>query len=282
MAEEDMATQETGALEPYGSGSVEIARMFREAETVINEWLDEADEEGAAIIERARAEAARHAAEMKVSASERIAAALRDADAAAAARRQAAADEAAILLAESRAQAERRLQAAEREASWRVRQAEADAAALEARAAANAAAIQHDVGELQRQLTQLVEKAVQLLPALDAAKQLGLASDTAVAASTVSEAVDDVSVDGRGAAGEDIVDAEVVDAELVDAELVDAELVDAGPVDAEQFRAEPEPVARGLGQLVGDDELDGEANGDHGDHGEPERRRGLGRLLGRR
>lgn len=265
MAEEDMATHDAGALEPYDSGSAEIARMFRDAETVINEWLDEADLEGAAIIERARAEAARQAAEMKVSASERIAAALREAHDAAAARRQAAADEAAILLAESRAQAERRLQVAEQEASWRVRQAEADAAALEARAAASAAAVQHDVGELQRQLTQLVEKAVQILPALDAARQLAIVSDTGAAAATVAAAA---------------TDDDIVDAELVHAEPVDAERVRKEPVYADE--PQPEPVARGLGQLVGDDELDDEAHPNGADHDEPERRRGLGRLLGRR
>lgn len=239
-------------VQRYDSAAAEIDRLFLDAETLIEEWLEEAEQEAAAIVRRARADAAQQAAQMKVSASERIAAALREADAAASARRQAAADEAADLLAESRAQAERRLAAAEEEATrrlrqadadaaWRLRQAEADAAAvtaraeeLEARAIAHAAAVQDDIGQLQRQLTELVHQASALLPALDAARHVEL----------------------RPSGGGDVVDAELVDDESVARTL------------------------RGLGRLVRDGQ--GKASEPPLQRVEGPRRLGLGRLLGRR
>lgn len=131
---------------------------------------------------------------------------------------------------------------------WRLRQAEADAVALQAKANAAAAAVQQDVGELQRQLTELVERAVALLPVLDAARQLAIETG-APEPEPEPEPVEE----------DDIVEAEVV-------------------VDEPQ----PEPVAysRGLGQLVRDDEVIEERPLPRVDGAE--RRRGLGRLLGRR
>jgi hypothetical protein len=197
---------------------MQVDQRLQEAEAEISSWLDEAEEEGAAILQRARSEAARlresaheqaerlrqaaerarteaargreqmlreaqaDAARLHATTSEQIAAALREADEQAGRRRRAAADEAAVLLAESRLAAERQMRSAAQEAEWRLRQAQANAGALESRAVATVSGLQADVGLQQQQLTELVEHAVSLLPALDTATKALAEGAAAVAA----------------------------------------------------------------------------------------------------
>lgn len=156
-----------------------------EADTEITAWLDEAEEEGAAILERARQEAAQirlaghqHVEDVRLAAERAAAEAERravqiavDAEDAALQRRRQAAEEAGALLAETRAAAERRLE-----------EAEAEAEATADRALAVVRSLQSDVGALQRQLTQLVEGAMALLPALDLATRALDAAPAPVAA----------------------------------------------------------------------------------------------------
>ncbi|MDQ1438456.1 MAG: hypothetical protein QOK43_2085 [Acidimicrobiaceae bacterium] len=329
-----------------GDERAEIEHRLNEADAVISEWLDEAQEEGAAIVQQAREEAARlrdlardqaarlrdtaeraaadaarsreqvlreaqaQAAQVQASVSEQMAAALRQADEQAAQRRRAAADEAAILLAESRARAERQLRTATEEAQWRLQQAEANASALEHRAVAAAASLQAEVGALQQQLAELLGHAMDLMPALDTASKRLAEGAAAVAVGqpppfSLSGALFD----------DEVVDAEIVpDAVVADEPEVEVEAVVEAVVEAEGA-AVVEEHHKGLGELLhemtedvvpamsvngastavpdlaaaGHDDVDDEPAGDAMpadtlplDTLDPERRRGLGRLLGRR
>lgn len=283
MAEEELQPASGGEIEPHiAAAELEISRRFEEAELVINEWLDEADAEGRAIVERAThaaeqllLEAHAQVAEIRAAAAEQAAAALREADEHAAYHRQLAADEAAAVLAESRAQAERQLQEAAREADFRLAQAQAEADAIEHRAGATVASLRADVGALQEQLVKLVNNAVEVLPALDRAARGVDGEPFEVAGELVAEPEPVAEAEPEPVA-------EVVEAEVVEAEVVEAEIVEPEPV----AEVEPEPVPRhrGLGQLVpelDDEDLDGFDLDD--DPAVPHiRRRGLGRLLGRR
>ncbi|MDQ1446458.1 MAG: hypothetical protein QOI20_2922 [Acidimicrobiaceae bacterium] len=327
-----------------GDERAEIEHRLNEADAVISEWLDEAQEEGAAIVQQAREEAARlrdlardqaarlrdtaeraaadaarsreqvlreaqaQAAQVQASVSEQMAAALRQADEQAAQRRRAAADEAAILLAESRARAERQLRTATEEAQWRLQQAEANASALEHRAVAAAASLQAEVGALQQQLAELLGHAMDLMPALDTASKRLAEGAAAVAVGQPPP----FSLSGA------LFDDEVVDAEIIpDAVVVD----EPDPVVGVEAVVEVDPEAaveehhKGLGELLHEmtedvvpamsvngastavpdlapaahDDVDDEPAGDAMpadtlplDTLDPERRRGLGRLLGRR
>jgi hypothetical protein len=317
----------------------EVEQRFREAEAEINEWLDEAVEEGAAIVERARAEAERlrtlahdqaerlrlaaeraaaeaarareqvlreaeaEAAGHRSETSSRMAQALREAESAAAARRRAAAEEAADLLAESRAAAERAKAEAEREAAWRLRQAEADASALEHRAASTVASLQADVGLLQQQLTELVEHAMTLLPALDsAAKNLasgaaGLGTGRRSLAEAEPMALPEAEVEALPAAeldgaepmkapAEPVIPAVDGAAEAWPAQTWSAhaaQVADVVAAEACEAPDEAEAHTRGLGQLTPhEDELVAVADGAGELPAGVRRRRPLGRLLGRR
>lgn len=271
MAEDELQSAQGGEIEPYiAAAELEISRRFEEAELVINEWLDEADEEGRAIVERAThaaeqllLEAHAQVAELRAHAAEQAATAMREADAHAAYHRQVAADEAAVLLAESRVQAERQLQDAAREADFRLAQAQAEAEAMEHRAGSTVASLRADVGALQEQLVKLVNNAEAVLPHLDNAAR-GLAGDGGGGGELQGELVEPAAP------------------EVVHDDVVEAEIVEPEPV-----AEEPEPAAtrhRGLGQLV--PELEDEDPDDFGFNDDPSvphiRRRGLGRLLGRR
>jgi hypothetical protein len=276
MAEDELQSAPGGEIEPYiAAAELEIARRFEEAELVINEWLDEADEEGRAIVERAThaaeqllLEAHAQVAELRATAAEHAASTMREADEHANYHRQVAADEAAVLLADSRAQAERQLQEAAREADFRLAQAQAEAEAMEHRAGSTVASLRADVGALQEQLVKLVNNATAVLPHLDNAAR-GLAAEAELELS--GELVEEQAPASGAAISDDVVDAEIVE-----------------PVAEPEPEPEPvpEPVVRhrGLGQLVPESE---EENADEfdldRDPGVPHiRRRGLGRLLGRR
>ena len=276
MAEDEVQSAPGGEIEPYiAAAELEIVRRFEEAEIVINEWLDEADEEGRAIVERATHAAEQllretHAqvAELRATAAEQAATAMREADEHANYHRQVAAHEAAVLLAESRAQAERQLQEAAREADFRLAQAQAEAEAMEHRAGSTVASLRADVGALQEQLVKLVNNAVAVLPHLDNAAR-GLAADAELEL-----------------AGEVVEQEAAAPVAAIDDDVVDAEIVEPEPERAPEPEPEPAPVVRhrGLGQLVPESEDEDVDEFDLDD--DPAlphiRRRGLGRLLGRR
>jgi hypothetical protein len=316
-----------------GGPGVDVERRYKEAEAEISAWLDEAVDEGAAIVERAReegerlrleaaeqaerlrltaeravAEARRNreqllrdaeadSARARADASNRMAAALREAEEQASRRRRAAAEEAAILLAESRAAAERKME----DANWRVRQAVADAEVVETRAAATVAGLQADVGLLQQQLTGLVEHAMTLLPALDTAAR-SLARGGQPEASVEDGAED--GAEGLETASPAL-DEGVAELEA-GMQPPPEEIVAAGPRGLGHLQRhredEPDLSGAGLGHLaprleaVDDDAGAGDGDGDMEQEAaeldteavaassadETGRRRPLGRLLGRR